>query len=140
MAIRVHGRNDFGARVPGPPEGWRPRALTIREKLQIVVNQSGRDPDGSKLKPMLEGVDFDHTPALQRRRWDPIGQDTIPAACDLNFIIARNKKNHAVKTAGEDIPEIHKTRRLEGAKEARARKRSMMRSAGFPKRLKERKK
>lgn len=101
-------------KVLGPPVGWRPRDLSIKEKLEIVVRQKGFEPDGvTRLLPMVEGVQFDHVPALQRRIWDPEAEDTVPPACDLSYIYAVNKTTHAVKTARSDIPEIAKTRRLE---------------------------
>lgn len=112
---RLGGREE----VLGPPEGWRPRALTIAEKLQVVVNQGSREPmDGRhELEPLLEpialGIHFDHQPAIQERRWDPAAGDTIPPSCDLRYIVALNKATHDVKTAKRDIPEISKTRRLE---------------------------
>ncbi|PWJ81555.1 hypothetical protein C7441_11087 [Pseudaminobacter salicylatoxidans] len=123
MASRVAIAPDHGAKVFGPPEGWRPRALTTREKIEIIVRQSGREPGGARLNPLKEGVDFDHSPALQRRRWDPETQDTVPASCDLNYIVALNKATHADKTASQDVPEIAKTRRLEGKTGQNKRKR-----------------
>lgn len=135
MAIRIEGQDDYGAKVLGPPVGWRPRDLSIKEKLEIVVRQGGREPNGrTRLNPMTDGVQFDHNPALKRRRWDPIAEDTIPQACDLAYIEAINKPNHAAKTAKLDVPEIAKTKRLEGGK--RQRKGPPIKSRGFPKRVK----
>lgn len=113
MAARIAVAPDHGAPVLGPPEKWRPRALTIKEKLEIVVRQNGREPGGARLQP-LDGIDFDHDPALQRRRWDPIAGDTIPASCDLAYIVALNKTTHQTKTWKRDVPEIAKSKRLEG--------------------------
>lgn len=113
MAMRIAIAPDHGAKVLGPPERWRPRALTIREKLEIVVRQGGKEPGGERLLP-LDGVQFDHQPALQLRRWDEDKQDTIPPACDLEYIVALNKPTHAVKTAKKDVPSIAKLKRLEG--------------------------
>jgi hypothetical protein len=108
-------------KVPGPPVKWRPRDLTMREKLEIVVRQKGFEPDGrTRLRPLEDGVQFDHVPALQRRRWDPETEDTIPPACDLAYIVALNKATHAVKTAKSDVPEIAKTRRLEKKRQTAA--------------------
>lgn len=123
MKVRTVTNIGDRERVPGPPRGWRPaKALTFREKMKIVIRQGGRDPDGSQLD-VDAGIEYDHHPALHRRRWDPVGQDTIPAAGDLRYIVARNKNAHRHKTSKEDVPEIAKTRRLEGAKEKRAEKR-----------------
>lgn len=113
MASRIAFLPDHGAPVLGPPERWRPRPLTIKEKLEIVIRQGGKEPGGAKLQA-LEGIEFDHQPALQRRRWNPDAQDTIPPACSLDHIVALNKPTHAAKTAKQDVPEIAKTKRLEG--------------------------
>jgi hypothetical protein len=105
----------IGEKVEGPPEGWRPRALTVREKLEIVVRQAGCERNlGARLLPLTDGVEFHHDPALQRRRWDPDAQDTVPASCDLSYIVAMNKPAHREQTAKRDVPEIAKTKRLEG--------------------------
>lgn len=114
MGFRIASDPDHGAPVLGPPANWRPRSLTIKEKLEIVVRQGGREPGGERLLPMMEGVEFDHQPALQRRRWIPEIQDTMPGSCDLNYIVALNKGTHGVKTAKVDQREIAKTKRLEG--------------------------
>lgn len=124
MAARIAVASDHGAPVLGPPEKWRPRALTIKEKLEIVVRQGGREPGGDRLQP-LDGVDFDHQPALQRRRWDPVAGDTIPASCDLAYIVALNKATHQVKTRRHDVPEIAKSKRLEGRTGAGKKKRKI---------------
>lgn len=109
---RIAFSSDHGAKVEGPPANWRPRPLTIKEKLEIVVRQGGREPGGERLLP-LEGVAFDHVPALQRRRWDAETGDTNPPSCSLDHIQALNDPTHAVKTATQDVPEIAKTKRLE---------------------------
>ena len=113
MAGRIAILPDHGAQVLGPPVKWRPRALTIKEKLEIVVRQGGKEPGGARLNP-LDGVQFDHDPALQRRRWSEETGDTIPPSCALDFIIALNKPTHGFKTANVDVPEIAKLKRLEG--------------------------
>lgn len=131
MAARIAVAPDHGAPVLGPPEKWRPRALTVKEKLEIVVRQGGREPGGARLQP-LDGVDFDHQPALQRRRWDPVACDTVPASCDLAYIVALNKPTHQVKTRKQDVPEIAKSKRLEGRTGVGKQKRKIA-SRGFPK-------
>ncbi|RUV37460.1 hypothetical protein [Mesorhizobium sp. M7A.F.Ca.MR.148.00.0.0] len=113
MAGRIATLADHGAQVLGPPVKWRPRQLTTKEKLEIVVRQLGKEPGGARLNP-LDGVQFDHDPALQRRRWDEQAKDTIPPSCALDFIIALNKPTHGIKTANVDVPEIAKLKRLEG--------------------------
>lgn len=133
---RLGGREE----VLGPPKGWRPRALTVAEKLHIVCNQGGVEwtnfaagglIHGPQLEPLTKGIHFDHQPAIQARRWDPAAGDTVPPSCDLRYIVALNKPTHAVKTAKRDIPEISKTRRLEkGPKVAKQR----FPSRQFPKR------
>lgn len=129
---RLNGREE----VLGPPKGWRPRALTVAEKLEIVVRQGGFDfgrfgQPGNRLDPLGCGVQFDHQPAIQERRWDPAAGDTSPPSCSLDHIVALNRDTHAVKTAKRDIPEISKTRRLEkGPKVAKQR----FPSRQFPKR------
>lgn len=113
MAGRIAILPDHGAQVLGPPVKWRPRSLTIKEKLEIVVRQGGKEPGGARLNP-LDGVQFDHDPALQRRRWCEETSDTIPPSCALEFIVALNKPTHGTKTAKVDAPEIAKLKRLEG--------------------------
>ncbi|MGB3833729.1 MAG: hypothetical protein WA975_17910 [Mesorhizobium sp.] len=134
MAARVAIAADHGAKVFGPPEGWRPRALTIREKLEIVIRQGGKEPGGKKLEA-LEGIQFDHQPALQRRRWNPEIGDTVPPSCSLDHIVALNKETHAIKTAKIDVPEIAKTKRLEGKTGQNKRKRAWPKRS-FPSRRK----
>jgi len=113
MASRIATLPDHGAQVLGPPAKWRPRPLLTKEKLEIVVRQHGKEPGGARLNP-LDGVQFDHDPALQRRRWCADTLDTIPPSCSLDFIIALNKPTHGTKTAKVDVPEIAKLKRLEG--------------------------
>lgn len=124
MGFRIAQSSDHGAKVLGPPENWRPRALTTKEKLEVVVAQHGKEPGGARLNP-LDGIQFDHNPALQRRRWDPVAGDTVPASCDLRYIVALNKPTHAEKTAKEDQPEIAKLKRLEGRTGQKKRKRKI---------------
>jgi hypothetical protein len=135
MAGRIATLADHGAQVLGPPENWRPRALSIREKLEIVVRQGGKEPSGARLNP-LDGVQFDHDPALQRRRWNAEAQDTIPPSCSLEHIVALNKQTHGVKTP-HDQREIAKTKRLEGRTGQKENKRKIpsqkMQSRKFPK-------
>lgn len=112
MASRIALSADHGAKVPAPPKGWRPRALKIKEKLEIVIRQEGKDPSGDRLAP-LEGVEFDHEPPIHLRAWDADQQDTNPPSCSLDHITARNRARHRTKTAKKDVPAIAKTRRHE---------------------------
>lgn len=63
---------------------------------------------------------FDHTPALCLRDWDPETGDFIPPQNDSAFIVVRTKDDHHVKTFGtkattygSDIWERAKDRRLQ---------------------------
>ena len=101
MTIRIQGAPERGEKVLGPPKGWRPRPLKTAEKLQIVLNQNGLDPDtGKKLEAMGEAVEFDHDPAIHLRPWHAEAQDTDPPANDLRYIVARSKPSHKQKTNG----------------------------------------
>lgn len=113
MAGRVGYLADHGAPVLGPPVKWRPRALTTMEKLEIVIRQGGKEPGGDRLNP-LDGLDFDHDPPIQLRRWDAEKLDTIPPSCSLDHVVALNKPTHKTKTAKRDVPAIAKLKRLEG--------------------------
>lgn len=114
MAGRIQRRPDHGAASPGPPTGWRPRALQIKEKLEIVVRQGGKEPGGARLAP-LDGIDFDHQPPIQLREWDASAGDTIPPSCSLEHIVALNRSTHREKTATRDVPAIAKVDRITGA-------------------------
>lgn len=52
MAGRIAILPDHGAVVLGPPVKWRPRPLTTKEKLEIVVRQHGKEPGGARLNPL----------------------------------------------------------------------------------------
>lgn len=87
-------------------------------------------PLGVKLKATLlfagfseeqieAGVQFDHCPALGRRSLDENGEIT-PASNDYRYIRPMTKPDHDIKTrgrgattAGSDIGEIAKTKRIE---------------------------
>lgn len=136
MAGRIATLPDHGAQVLGPPVKWRPRPLTIKEKLEIVVRQHGKEPGGDRLNP-LDGIDFHHSPALQRRRWDQDTLDTVPPSCSLEHLVALNKPTHQEQTAKRDAPEIAKLKRLEGRTGQKKLKRKIpgqkLRSRPFPK-------
>lgn len=126
-AMRIARAADHGATVEGPPTGWRPRALSIKEKLEVVVRQSGKEPGGDRLNP-LDGVQFDHDPALHRRTWDAEARDTVPAANDLDYIVALNCATHREKTAKRDIKEIRKTQRLEAKRAGKVKRKAKIMS------------
>ena len=110
--FKIQQPADAGEHIAGPPTGWRPRDLKIKEKLELVVRQKGQDPDtGERLLPLSEGVQFDHRPAIQMRKWDAEAQDTIPPSCDLDFIAAINKTTHGTKTK-KDVAAIAKIKRI----------------------------
>lgn len=98
-------------RVSGPPKGYRPH-MPLSVKLQACLLMLG-----------IKGkVEWDHDPALQRRRWNPDANDgkgdTDPPANDPRYITPRSPEEHKVKTHKKDRPEISKTRNLEKAWEA----------------------
>lgn len=70
------------------------------------------------------GIQFDHYPALGRRSLDDNGNIT-PASNDYRFIRPMTKPEHNIKTrgrgattAGSDVGEIAKTKRLEKLNQA----------------------
>ncbi|THK34010.1 hypothetical protein EHS39_32900 [Ensifer sp. MPMI2T] len=88
----------------------------------------------------IEQVQFDHNPALALRPIDPATGDTIPPANDPEYIelllIAEHKEKtfgkggeKRVTTAGSDIGNIAKVRRLTEAQEE-ARRRMLAKDAG----------
>lgn len=110
--FKIQQPANAGEHIAGPPTGWRPRALKIAEKLEIIINQNGKDTDtNERLLPLDEGVQFDHRPAIQMRKWDADAQDTIPPSCDLKFIAAINKSTHGKKTK-KDVAAIAKIKRI----------------------------
>lgn len=88
----------------------------------------------------IEQVQFDHNPALALRPIDPVTGDTIPSANDPNYIDLLLITEHKVKTfgkggekrvttAGSDVGNIAKVRRLEKAQEE-ARRRMLATDTG----------
>lgn len=88
----------------------RRRAIPLSVKLEVALAAMGLT---------LADVDFDHTPPLQLREWDPVAGDTIPPANDPAHIQLLTKAEHKRKTFGGpatvadgDLHRIAKTRRL----------------------------
>ena len=114
------------APAPAPPKGWRPKALTLRQKLDAALNQLG-----------MLGVDIEwqHFPPIQMRVWNPDTQDTEPPANDPRFIVPMVKADHREQTAKVDIPQIAKTKRM-AAEQEEFRKRILSRECGEPRKPK----
>lgn len=93
-----------------PPKGWR-KAIPIAVKLQVVVNQHGRAPDGTLLDAMGVGIQFDHRPPLHEREYDPAADDTIPAANSVEHIVALPVPAHR-KVSACDVSRMAKTSRI----------------------------
>lgn len=125
-----------------PPPGFR-KAIPVLVKLKVVLGQNAICPDCGQTLGPLEGVQFDHDPAIGLRGWDPEAEDTIPACNDLGHIIGRHKDGcHSVKTTGRkgesdknrlhgDVAQIAKLRRLT-RKEAEFRQRLLAKEAEEP--------
>lgn len=111
-----------------PPVGFR-KAIPVTVKLQVVLAQGAKCTACGQRLGKLDEIEFDHTPAIQLRTWDPVRKDTIPACNDPEFIEAKHIDCHAAKTTGRkgesnltrrqgDQYEISKTRRLTEREEA----------------------
>lgn len=88
----------------------------------------------------LTQVEFNHTPPLALREYDPVAKDTIPPANDPDHIEMLLIEEHRVQTfgrggtkrittAGSDIHAIAKVRRLTKAQEE-ARRRMLAKEQG----------
>jgi|GEM_PF-3143742 len=64
--VPVASRED----VTRPPKGWR-KPIPLAIKLQVIVNQHGKAPDGTLLDAIKVGIQFDHRPPLHEREYDP---------------------------------------------------------------------
>lgn len=93
-----------------PPPGWR-KAMPMAVKLQVIINQHGRAPDGSLLDAIGEGIEFDHRPCLADRPYDESRDETIPPANDPAFIVALPAAAHHQQT-GADLKRMGKEARL----------------------------
>jgi hypothetical protein len=92
-----------------PPTGWR-KAIPIALKLQVICNQKGLAPDGTPLDAIFVGIHFDHRPPLHERVYDPDRDETVPAANDINFIVALPIPIHR-DISSQDVSRMSKTER-----------------------------
>lgn len=122
-----------------PPVGFR-KAIPTTVRLDVVIRQEGRCKTCREKLGVLADTQFDHTPALQLRQWDQDIGDTVPAANDPEYIEAKHKDCHAIKTTGRtgesklsavngDVQQIAKIRRLE-KKESEFRNRLLVKEDG----------
>jgi len=114
---------EFREQVSGPPAGYRP-SIPTTVKLDVVIRQEGKCKACGERLGQLKDTQFDHVPALQLRIWCEEIKDTAPQANDPEFIEAKHKVCHLVKTTGRkgeskfsdtrdgDVPQIARTKRL----------------------------
>lgn len=110
-----------------PPKGWR-KSIPLAVKLQVLINQEGKAPDGSVLDAISTGIHFDHRPPLHERSYDPERDETLPAANDIRFIVALPIPIHRALSA-QDVSRMGKTERQRRS-EAEFRERLNGRSTG----------
>lgn len=91
--------------APAPPTGWRPKPLTLRQKLDAALRALGLSE---------EMIEWQHDPPIQLRVWVPDRQDTEPPSRDPNYVTPMRKSDHREVTAKVDIPAIAKTKRMAG--------------------------
>ncbi|MER9196482.1 hypothetical protein NKI13_24900 [Mesorhizobium australicum] len=92
-----------------PPKGWR-KSIPLAVKLQVIVNQRGKAPDGTPLDAIFVRIHFDHRPPLHERAYDPDHDETVPAANDIAFIVALPVPVHREMSA-QDVSRMSKTER-----------------------------
>ena len=114
MAFRL--RPPKRDRVARPPKGWR-KQIPLAIKLQVIVNQRGRAPDGTMLDAINVGIEFDHRPPLHEREYDEQRDETIPAANDPRFLVALPAPAHR-SLSGKDLSRMKKTERQRSNEEA----------------------
>lgn len=95
--------------IERPPIGWR-KPIPLAIKLQVVINQQGKGPDGQFLDALIIGIHFDHRPPLHEREYDAARDDTIPGANDVRFIVALAVDQHRVLSKA-DVKRMRKTQR-----------------------------
>ncbi|MGE5510296.1 MAG: hypothetical protein ACM31O_03480 [Bacteroidota bacterium] len=100
------------------PRHYRP-AIPMRVKGEVLIRQEGRCTACRGKLGAWSDVNFDHDPALALRGWNEYEGDTVPPANDPNYIFAKHKTCHGIKTfgagattRGSDIHELHRGRRL----------------------------
>lgn len=95
--------------VTRPPTGWR-KPIPLAIKLQVIVNQQGKAPDGTLLDAIKVGIQFDHRPPLHERQYDPELDETIPPANEISCIVALPLPLHRELSA-RDVSRMSKTER-----------------------------
>lgn len=86
--------------LPGPPKDWKRPTMTVRVKVQVVINQAGRCKATGEGLGLAEHVQFDHRPALWERQFDTTTNDTIPPSNDAGHIEAITTAAHDKRTHG----------------------------------------
>ena len=86
--------------LSNPPKDWKRPTMTVRVRVQVVINQAGRCKATGEGLGLAEDVHFDHRPALWERQFDTATNDTIPPANDPAHIEAITKAAHDVRTHG----------------------------------------
>ena len=107
MAFRI--KRKLFTEVKRPPKGWR-KSIPLAIKLQVIVDQQGRAPDGTPLDAVGVGIAFDHRPPLHEREYDEANDDTVPAANDPRYLVALPVPEHQ-KISGRDVSRMKKTER-----------------------------
>ena len=85
-----------------PPKNWKRPAMPVNVKLQVCINQKGRDKETGEHLGDVKNVQFDHRPALWERKFDTEARDgqgdTIPPANDPDYIEAVKIETHKKRT------------------------------------------
>lgn len=110
--------------LPTPPVNWKRPAMPVQVKLQVCINQNGRDKETGEHLGDVSGVQFDHRPALWERKFDTEARggkgDTIPPANDPSAIDAIKVDTHKRRTK-RDAGRKAKEARCKGKKATRFR-------------------
>src|SRR5688500_6555466 len=101
-----------------PPTGFR-KAIPVKVKLEVVIRQHSLCAKCKERLERLDGVEFDHVPAIQLRCWDADAKDTSPRCNDPEFIFAKHADCHKAKTFSSkdelsrgDVTEIARTKQI----------------------------
>jgi hypothetical protein len=112
----------------------RRRSIPLLVKLKVALSQLGYK---------INEIQWDHTPPLALREWDPVAKDTIPAANDPNHIRILLIEEHRLVTTGRhgesdlsisfngDTSRAAKVKRLE-KQQAEVRARLLSKEPGQP--------